>query len=168
MLSLQFVKSNRLISECRPDGLQVQAMTIEPLLKALEEMSTDFLAAMMDTFPMEFSVLDADDNVLFWNQHGVRIFKRGPAVIGRNVRMCHPKDSLDKVEKVIEVLKSGKKDHVDFWIDLPKDGKPRKLLIRYFAIRSNEGEYLGTLEATVNLTPLQAIEGENRLGDFEA
>ncbi|TFF96958.1 PAS domain-containing protein [Candidatus Thorarchaeota archaeon] len=142
-------------------------MTIEPLLKALEGLSTDFLAAMMDTFPMEFSVLDADDNVLFWNQHGVRIFKRGPAVIGRNVKMCHPKASLDKVEKVIKVLKSGKRDHVDFWIDLPEDKRPRKLLIRYFAIRSATGEYLGTLEATINVTPLQAIEGENRLGDFD-
>lgn len=142
-------------------------MTIEPLLKALEEMPTDFLAVMLDAFPMEFSVLDAADNVLFWNQHGVRIFKRGPAVIGRNVKMCHPKDSLDKVEKVLEVLRSGKQDHVDFWVDLPEGDKPRKLLIRYFAIRSEEGKYLGTLETTINLTPLQRIQGENRLGDFE-
>ncbi len=141
-------------------------MSIKPLLDALERMPTDFLAAMLDTFPMEFSVLDADDNVLFWNQHGVRIFKRGPGVIGRNVRMCHPKDSLDKVEKVIEVLKSGKKEHVDFWLDLPDGDEPRKLLIRYFAIRSEKGDYLGTLETTINLTPLQGISGENRLGDF--
>lgn len=140
---------------------------IEPLLKALENMSTDFLSLVLDTLPVEFSVIDANDNVLFWNQHGVRIFKRGPAVIGRNVRMCHPKGSLDKVEKVIQALKSGKKDHVDFWLDLPEEGRPRKLLIRYFAIRSDGGEYMGTLEATINLTPLQAIEGENRLGDFE-
>lgn len=139
---------------------------IEPLLKALENMSTDFLSVMLDTMPIEFSVIDADDNVMFWNQHGVRIFKRGPAVIGRNVRMCHPSGSIDKVEKVLKTLKSGEKDHVDFWLDLPDDGKPRKLLIRYFAIRSDDGDYLGTLEATINLTPLQAIEGENRLGDF--
>jgi DUF438 domain-containing protein len=149
------------------DVTRVPTLRIEPLLKALEKMSTDLLASVLDTFPMEFSVLDADDNVLFWNQHGVRIFKRGPAVIGRNVRMCHPKASLDKVEKVLEALKSGKKEHVDFWLDLPEGDKPRKLLIRYFAIRSEEGVYLGTLETTINLTPLQAIEGENRLGDFE-
>jgi PAS domain S-box-containing protein len=142
-------------------------MRIEPLLKALENMSTDFLAAVLDTLPVEFSVIDAQDNVLFWNQHGVRIFKRGPAVIGRNVRMCHPKDSLGKVEKVLEVLKSGKQDHVDFWLDLPEGDKTRKLLIRYFAIRSEDRKYLGTLETTIDLTPLKAIEGENRLGDFE-
>ena len=142
-------------------------MTIDPLLKALESMPLEFLSAMLDTLPVEFSVIDADDNVKFWNQHGVRIFKRGPAVIGRNVTMCHPKDSLDKVERVIELLKTGERDHVDFWIDLPDGDKPRKLLIRYFAIRDDNGKYLGILETTINLTPLQAITGENRLGDLE-
>ena len=109
-------------------------MKIEPLLKALEQMNADFLSAVLDTLPIEFSIIDADDQVLFWNQHGVRIFKRGPGVIGRNVRMCHPSDSLDKVEKVIDTLRSEKKDHVDFWLDLPDGDKPRKLLIRYFAM----------------------------------
>ncbi|TXT53855.1 MAG: hypothetical protein BAJATHORv1_110047 [Candidatus Thorarchaeota archaeon] len=141
-------------------------MTIEPLLKALDEMKTDFLAHMLDTLPVEFSVIDADDNVLFWNKHGVRIFKRGPGVIGRNVRMCHPSESIDKVEKVLKQLKSGERDQIDFWLDLPEDDTPRKLLIRYLAIRDEEGNYLGTLEVTINLTPLQKISGENRLGDF--
>jgi PAS domain S-box-containing protein len=142
-------------------------MPIEQLMNALRGMSYDFLAALLDTFPMEFSVIDANDNVLFWNKHGVRVFKRGPGVIGRNVRMCHPSASLDKVQKVIQLLRSGDKDHVDFWIDLPDDGNPRKMLIRYYAIRNDDGEYLGTLEASINLTPLQKITGENRLGDLD-
>ncbi|MBD3407978.1 MAG: PAS domain-containing protein [Candidatus Lokiarchaeota archaeon] len=141
-------------------------MTIKPLIHALDEMNTDFLASMLDVLPVEFSVIDAEDDVLFWNKHGTRIFKRGPGVIGRNVRMCHPSDSLDKVEKVLKKLKSGERDQIDFWIDLPVGDKPRKVLIRYIAIRDSEGAYLGTLEASINLTPLQQIEGENRLGDF--
>jgi DUF438 domain-containing protein len=141
-------------------------MTIDQLLKALDSMDLEFLATLLDTLPIEFSVIDAEDNVKFWNQHGVRIFKRGPGVIGRNVRMCHPKVSLDKVEKVIEVLRSGKQDYVAFWLDLPDGDEPRKLLIRYFAIRDESGKYLGILETTINLTPLQKITGENRLGDF--
>ena len=142
-------------------------MPIEQLMTALKGMSYDFLGAMLDALPIEFSVIDANDNVLFWNKHGIRVFKRGPGVIGRNVRMCHPSASLDKVEKVVQLLKAGDKDHVDFWIDLPEDGNPRKMLIRYYAIRNEDGEYLGTLEASINLTPLQKITGENRLGDLE-
>jgi len=142
-------------------------MNNDPLKDALEKMSADFLKHTLNAFPMEFSIIDADDEVLFWNQHESRIFRRPYGVLGKNVRNCHPEKSLDKVLEVIEALRSGERDHVDFWIDLPEDDKPRKLLIRYFAIRDDEGNYLGTLEATLNLTPLQSITGENRLGDFK-
>jgi uncharacterized protein len=142
-------------------------MTIDPLLTALEKLSPEFLSAMHDMLPVDFSVVDANDNVQYWNRHGVRIFKRGPAVIGRNVRMCHPSGSLHKVENVLEVLKSGERDEIDFWLDMPVNGELSKVLIRYKAIRDENGKYLGTLESSINLTPLKSIEGENRLGDFE-
>jgi len=142
-------------------------MKIEPLVKALERMTPDFLSSLLDVLPVDFSVIDANDNVLYWNRHGIRIFKRGPAVIGRNVRMCHPAQSLHKVEKVLEYLKSGEQDYIDFWLDMPVNGVSSKVMIRYLAIRDVDGSYLGTLEATINLTPLQNIKGENRLGDFE-
>ncbi|MHA1638359.1 MAG: PAS domain-containing protein [Candidatus Thorarchaeota archaeon] len=142
-------------------------MKIEPLVKALEKMSGDFMTSVLDTLPVEFSVLDADDNVLYWNKHGIRVFKRGPGVIGRNARMCHPKDSLDKMDKVLKILKSGEKDKIEFWLDLPEDDKPRKLLVQYRAIRDEDGTYLGTLETTINLTEYQGYTGENRLGDLD-
>ncbi|MHA1929201.1 MAG: PAS domain-containing protein [Candidatus Thorarchaeota archaeon] len=142
-------------------------MKIEPLVKALEKMSGDFMTSVLDTLPVEFSVLDADDNVLYWNKHGIRVFKRGPGVIGRNARMCHPKDSLDKMDKVLKILKSGEKDKIEFWLDLPEDDKPRKLLVQYRAIRDENGTYLGTLETTINLTEYQGYTGENRLGDLD-
>ncbi|MFX0055141.1 MAG: PAS domain-containing protein [Promethearchaeota archaeon] len=142
-------------------------MKIEPLLNSLKEMSIDFLSTVLDTLPVEFTIIDADDNVLFWNRHGIRVFKRGPAVISRNVRMCHPAVSIDKVELVIERLKSGEEDYIDFWIDLPDGDTPRKLLIRYYALRDDDGNHLGILETTINLTPLQAYTGEFRLGDLK-
>ena len=55
------------------------------------------LEAVLETLPMEFSVLDADDKVLAWNKHDSRIFKRPEGVVGRDVKNCHPKRSLDKV-----------------------------------------------------------------------
>ena len=143
-------------------------MADNSLLKALDSIPLEFLYAMLDTLPVQFSLIDADDNVVFWNLHGTRIFKRGPAVIGRNVRMCHPSDSIGQVEKVIAVLKSGKKDSVAFWMDLPDGDTPRKLLIKYYSIRDDDGKYLGIVETTINLTPLQGITGEKRLGDFKS
>ena len=34
------------------------------------------------------------------------------------------------------------------------------VLIRYFAVRDNEGNYLGVLETTQNIKPLRDLEGE--------
>ncbi len=39
------------------------------------------------------------------------------------------------------------------------------VLIRYFAVRDKEGNYLGTLEFSQNIAPIQEIQGEKRLLD---
>lgn len=127
----------------------------------------EVLDALLETLPLEFSVLDADDNVLAWNRHATRIFKRPDAVVGRNVRNCHPQKSLGKVETILSEMKAGSRDTARFWIDLPigPGGAQQKVLIEYFALRSPDGKYLGCLEASQNIGALQAITGEKRLLD---
>ena len=63
------------------------------------------------------------------------------------------------MEKIVEDFKNGVKDHEDFWIKMA--GK--YVLIRYFAVRNEQGEYLGVLELTQDIKPIQEIEGEKRL-----
>jgi len=129
--------------------------------KLKEEMA----AAVLETIPLEFSVLDENDKVLAWNKHETRIFKRPVGVVGRDVRDCHPKESLSKVEQILSEMKSGARDKARFWIDLPlgDNGKKQKVLIEYYALRDAEGKYLGCLEATQNISELQSIHGEKRL-----
>ena len=45
--------------------------------------------------------------------------------------------------------------------------KGKFVLIRYFAVRSEAGEYLGVLEVTQDIRPLREIKGEKRLVDEE-
>jgi DUF438 domain-containing protein len=40
---------------------------------------------------------------------------------------------------------------------------PNYVFIRYFAVRSDEGEYLGTVEVTQNIKPIQEITGEKEI-----
>ncbi len=53
------------------------------------------LESLLERLPVEFSVVDAEDRVLAWDKHESRIFKRTTSVVGRNVRDCHPKKSLE-------------------------------------------------------------------------
>ena len=120
-----------------------------------------------ETLPLEFSILDHDDTVLAWNKHETRVFKRPKGVIGRNVRNCHPPKSLSKVETILTEMKQGTRDKATFWIDLPLDDtkKKHKILIQYVALRDAQGTYLGCLEASQDISEIQAIEGEKRLLD---
>jgi len=129
------------------------------------ELSKEILESLLETIPIEFSVLDENDKVLAWNKHETRVFKRSPGVIGRDVRNCHPKKSLGKVETILKEMKEGKRDVAEFWIDLPIDGEKHKIFIRYFALRNKEGKYLGCLEVTQDVTEIQKLKGEKRLLD---
>ncbi|MBD3388951.1 MAG: PAS domain S-box protein [Candidatus Altiarchaeales archaeon] len=115
--------------------------------------------AMLDSLPVEISFVDAEDTVRYFNKNGGRIFPRTRDVIGKKVQHCHPPKSLDKVEAILEGFKEGTLDKAEFWIEL----KGRKVYIRYFPVRDGEGNYLGCLEASEDITEMQELEGEKRL-----
>jgi hypothetical protein len=63
------------------------------------------------------------------------------------------------VEKILESFKSGDEDTAEFWLTV----KERFIHIRYYAVRGESGEYLGTLEVSQDVTGIRALEGEKRL-----
>ncbi len=127
----------------------------------------DILQAVLETVPLEFSVIDKNEKVLAWNKHSTRIFKRPEAVVGRDVRNCHPKKSLGKVEQILQEMKAGKREKARFYIDLPlgPNNQKEKVLIEYYALRDETGTYLGCLEASQNIAEIQKLTGEKRLLD---
>ena len=127
------------------------------------EIPPDVLEAILETIPLEFSILDKNDKVLAWNKHASRIFKRSEKVLGKDVRKCHPNKSIDKVEQTIQEMKANKRDKAQFWIDLTINGTNEKILIEYYALRSPEGQYLGCMEASQAINRIQALKGEKRL-----
>ena len=123
------------------------------------------LEALLETIPIEFSIVDQNDKVLAWNNHETRIFKRPTGVVGRDIRDCHPKKSLDKVETILQEMKAGSREKARFWIDLPigPDNEKQKVLIEYYALRDSDGKYIGCLEASQNIADIQSLTGQKRL-----
>lgn len=119
------------------------------------------LVRMLDKLPIDITFVGKDDTVKYFSQGVERVFPRTKAIIGRKVANCHPPASVHIVEKLVEDFRDGRKDHEDFWIDMGE----KYVLIRYFAVRGNAGEYLGVLEVTQNIRPIQAIHGEKRLAE---
>jgi PAS domain S-box-containing protein len=123
------------------------------------------LEAILESIPIEFSVLDKNDKVLAWNKHDTRLFKRSEKVLGRDVRDCHPNKSLDKVEQIIREMKSNSREKARFWINLKVKNNIEKVLIEYYALRSPDGEYIGCLESSQIITDIKGLQDEKRLLD---
>jgi len=122
-------------------------------------LSPEEINALMNTLPIDITFVDKDGAVKYFSQGKERIFVRPKTIIGRQVQNCHPPASVHIVEKIVEDFIAGRKDHEDFWIKMGD----KYVYIRYFAVRNEKGEYLGTMEVTQNIKPIQDIVGEKRL-----
>jgi PAS domain S-box-containing protein len=150
-----------------PTIKDVKKVEAEPLSIELAfetgKLSKREIEAILNTLPIDITFVDKEDTVKYFNKGEERIFIRTKAVIGRRVQQCHPQKSIHIVNKILDAFRSGKRDVAEFWIQ--KDG--RVIHIRYFAVRDKNGEYLGTIEVTQDITDIKKIEGEKRLLDWK-
>jgi uncharacterized protein len=121
------------------------------------------MEAILNTLPVEITFIDDNDSVRYYSRPKEMLFTRTKAVIGRKVQLCHPEKSVHLVNKVVADFKSGKKDVAEFWIHMGE----KYVHIRYFPVRNPEGKYLGCMEVTQDIAPIQKISGERRLLDWE-
>ena len=127
-------------------------------------LSFEQLLGLFQTLPVDLTFVDQDDRVAFFSEGPDRVFARSRAIVGREVKHCHPPKSVHVVERILDDFKAGRQSVAEFWIEL--HGK--FVHIRYFAVRDAAGTYLGTLEVTQDLTRLRALQGERRLLAYEA
>jgi len=116
---------------------------------------------LMNALPVDITFVGADDTVKYFSKGKERIFTRSTSIIGRNVQNCHPPQSLDAVEKIVNSFKDGSKDSYEFWLTI----KDKFIYIRFFALRDAAGNYLGAIEVAQDVTHIRALEGEKRLID---
>lgn len=128
----------------------------------LKSLPTETVEAILDNLPLDMSFVDAEDTVAYFNtpKEG-RIFPRTKMDLGRKVQNCHPPKSVHMVNRIIEEMKAGKRENAPFWIPMGD----KLIYINYFPVRDKEGKFLGILEVSQNIAPLQKLTGEKRLLD---
>jgi PAS domain S-box-containing protein len=131
-----------------------------------DRMDEKLVKAVMETIPAEITVIDANDEVVAWNRHENRLFHRPMTCMGLNFRKCHPAHSLAKVEQIVAEMKAGTRQQARFWIQAKVgDGQQHMVLIEFFALRGEDGQYLGCLEVTQDVDEHRRLAGEKRLLD---
>ncbi len=150
-------------TEWKPEGIEIEDDNTN-ILNGEMDLGTGWLnskelMAIFNTLPVDITFVDKDDKVKFFSHGGGRIFQRNRAILKRDVRMCHPPSSVHIVEQIISDFRSGKESKAPFWINF----QGKFILIEYYAVRGNDGEYLGTIEVTQDMTESRKLEGEQRL-----
>ena len=148
--------------EWKPLGATVGELAYQPkngILLTTGRFDINELEALFKALPVDITFVDKDDRVKFFSLGADRIFTRNRAILGRDVRMCHPPSSVHIVEQILGDFKTGRENSASFWINM----QGRFIYIEYFALRGKDGEYLGTIEFTQDLTHLRKLEGEQRL-----
>jgi DUF438 domain-containing protein len=120
------------------------------------------ISEIFKTLPFEISFIDREDRVKFYSKNH-QIFARSRSVIGRPVQLCHPPKSVYLVEKILRAFKEGKREVAEFWLN----SGDRLIHIRYFPVRDDKGEYLGTIEVIQDVTGIKKLEGQKRLLDWK-
>lgn len=113
--------------------------------------------------PVDITFVDEHNKVKYYSTPKTRIFPRSKGVIDRDVKNCHPPESVHVVEEIIEEFRSGNKDKASFWIKMGHI----YVLIQYFAVRDKKNRYCGVVEVSQEISEIRNIEGEQRLLDWK-
>lgn len=145
---------SNMVEEAEKDGKAAKRL--------IQGLSYEQLHAIMETMPFEVTFVDAADTVAYFNRlDKEKLFPRTRSVIGRKVEKCHPEKSVGTVNRIVKGFKDKTMDKAEFWIDFRND----KVLIRYFPVYSDTGDYMGVLEITQAIGEIQKIAGQKRLLD---
>lgn len=117
------------------------------------------LELLFTTLPFEVSFVGADDTVRFFSDKPAdeKLFMRSKAAIGKDLHVCHPKKYIGMMEQIINDFKTGAESHARFW---RQDHQGKFISIDYYALREDDGTYVGALEVVQDITHLRQLEGD--------
>nr|WP_232238723.1 DUF438 domain-containing protein [Paenibacillus forsythiae] len=121
-------------------------------------LAVEQLELILNHLPVDLTFIDENDVIRYFSHGKDRLFTPSGAVLGCQVRDCHPPQGEAAIGKLLDDFKAGCKESEEFWIHI----RDQFIHIRYFAVRDDRGRYMGALEFTQNIAPLRALEGQKR------
>ncbi len=104
------------------------------------ELPKNAALAVLGTLPLDVTYIDERYIIRYYSDY--RIFKRTLDILGTTVQNCHKPESRDEVNRVIDDLRSGRKEVSEF----PTEKNGRKVRVRYIAVKDDKGKYAGLVE----------------------
>ena len=144
-------------------GLLTNKTDNEVLDVSMGKLKLEQINLIFKHLQVDLSYVDENDIVKFYSDTKHRVFPRSAGVIGREVQNCHPRESVETVEEIIEAFRSGKQDQAEFWLEI--GGK--FIYIIYNAVRDDNGNFRGVLEMMQDVTRIRSLTGSQKLLNWE-
>jgi DUF438 domain-containing protein len=112
---------------------------------------------VLASLPCDVSLADENDVLLFWS--GDTYKTCDARFIGRDVRDCHPPESMETLETILREFKAGTRDVAEGW----GEEHGRFKLTRYTAVRDADSAYKGILEVNMDVTGFRDLSGAQQL-----
>ncbi len=141
-------------------GLTTQPSSKDEVLSVSNgKLTLDQINLIYKHMQVDLSYVDENDIVKFYTDSKHSIFPHSPGVIGREVQICHSRESLSTVEAIVDAFRKGEQNQTDFWID-----KGNKFIYIVFnAVRDDEGNFKGVFEMMQDVTRIRSLKGSRRL-----
>ena len=120
-------------------------------------LSLDQVGLVIQCLPCDISFADENDVLLYWS--GETYKTCDARFIGRDVRDCHPEESMETLETILREFKAGTRDTAEGW----GEEKGRFKYTRYNAVRDPDGTYRGILEVNMDLSAFRALSGAQQM-----
>ena len=121
------------------------------------------IRAILNIIPMELTILDDKNMNVFFDEVEPKLFLRPKMALNREVFSCHPPSVKPMVKSLLNQFKSGDRDSMH--VIGMKMGQ--KVLINYYALRDEDGTYLGAMEAVLKLDDIVKNVNEGKMGPIE-
>ncbi len=111
-------------------------------------LTTAQLTAMLNTLPTDLTFVDDQDIIRYYSEGKHQVFTRTRTIIGRDLYLCHAPAMVPVIKKLIQEFRDGVKDEEV----VPMQKGNLLNLVRYYAVRDEDGKYMGCVEVTEEIS----------------
>lgn len=118
-------------------------------------LTVDQIDALLDSIPLEFSYIDANNQFLYYNNDkpaAEMIAPSKPESVGQPLGTLHPEMITQMVQNIVAQLRTGDLDL--FQISHPRKNGAQYVTHNYKRIQDKDGNYMGINEYVQDLKPL--------------
>ena len=79
-------------------------------------LNVEQIELILNILPLDITLVDENDKVVYFSNPKDRFFPRSPAIIGRDVKNCHPPESVHIVEEIVKAMADPRLNNVELII----------------------------------------------------